>query len=83
MTTTVGAKINFPFPFLTQQEKCSRTDCAIGVPCLLYAFRIFSLSYIRRRNYVKMHKRINVCFIWNSNTVKTKPASLPFGGCCF
>ena len=31
---TVGAKINFPFPFLTQQEKRSRTDRAVGVPCL-------------------------------------------------
>ena len=30
---TVGAKINLPFPFLTQQEKRSRTDRAIGVPC--------------------------------------------------
>ena len=38
---TVGAKINFPFPFLTQQEKRSRMDRAVGVPCLLYALRIF------------------------------------------
>ena len=39
---TVGAKINFPFPFLTDQDKGSRTDRAVGIPCLLYAFRIFS-----------------------------------------
>ena len=39
---TVGAKINFPFPSLTHQEKRSRTDCAVGVPCLLYALRTFS-----------------------------------------
>ena len=37
-----SAKINFPFPFLTQQEKRSRTDRAVGVPRLLYALRIFS-----------------------------------------
>ena len=40
--TTVGAKIYFPFPFLTHQEKLSRTNCAVDVPCLLYALRIFS-----------------------------------------
>ena len=28
--------LNFPFPFLTHQEKRSRTDRAIGIPCLLY-----------------------------------------------
>ena len=39
---TVGAKITFQFPFLTRQEKRSRMDHAVGVPCLLYALRIFS-----------------------------------------
>ena len=39
---TVGAKITFQLPFLTRQEKRSRMDHAIGVPCLLYALRIFS-----------------------------------------
>ena len=79
----VGAKINFPFLFLTHQEKRSRTNRTVGVPCLLYAPRIFKKLYTQRRNYVKTCKHINMCFIWNSETVKTKPASLPFGGCCF
>ena len=28
--------LDFPFPFLTHQEKCSRIDRAVGVPCLMY-----------------------------------------------
>ena len=28
--------LDFPFPFLTHQEKRSRTDRAVGIPCLLY-----------------------------------------------
>ena len=33
--------LNFPFLFLTHQEKRSRTDRAVGVLCLLYMLRIF------------------------------------------
>ena len=39
---TVVAKIKFPFPFLSLQEKRSGMDRAVGVPCLLYARKIFS-----------------------------------------
>ena len=38
----VGAKINFPFLFLTHQEKRTRTDRAVDIPYLLYMLRIFS-----------------------------------------
>ena len=76
---TVGAKINFPFPFLNQQEKCSRTDHTVGVPCLLYALRIFSNHIFGIETTSKTRKHVKVCFIWNSKTVNTKPASHPFG----